>query len=269
MINPDLQRPKEAWNNGNAYDAYMGRWSRLVAPAFLGWLAVPSHSRWLDVGCGTGALTQSILQLMDPAAVTAIDHSPYYVAFAREQVRDDRVQFDQGDAQALPVESGAYDAAVSGLMLNFVPQPSVVLAEMVRATRTGGVVALYVWDYAGQMQFTRCFWDAATALNPAAQVLDQGRRFPICHPTALLEHFQRAGLTDVGTCALDVQTTFKDFDDYWLPMLGGQGAIPTYVSSLGEADHLALRERLSAMLPTAADGSISLNARAWAVRGIC
>jgi SAM-dependent methyltransferase len=260
-------RSGDAWASGDAYEPYVGRWSRVVARAFLSWLGVPPQSRWLDVGCGTGALTQTILQFTEPTAVKGIDRSPAYVAFAREQVRDDRVQFEVGDAQALPVASAGYDAVVSGLTLNFVPQPQVAVAEMVGATRLGGVVALYVWDYAGNMQFMRHFWDAALALNPAAQDLDEGRRFPICDPAVLKEHFQRAGLAGVDVRALDVPTVFKDFNDYWMPFLGGQGPAPSYLMSLAELDRLVLRERLRASLPFAADGSVPLVARAWALRG--
>lgn len=260
--------PTDAWASGNAYEPYVGRWSRVVAREFLRWLGVPPQSHWLDVGCGTGALTQTILQFANPAAVKGIDSSPAYAAFAHTHVRDDRVQFEVGDAQALPVESAVYDVVVSGLMLNFVPQPEVAVSEMVRATRLGGVVGVYVWDYAGEVQFMRHFWNAAVALNPAAFALDEGRRFPICHPEVLTEHFQRAGLVDVGVRALDVPTVFKDFDDYWTPFLGGQGPAPGYAMSLADADRITLREHLRASLPITADGSIPLIARAWAVRGM-
>jgi SAM-dependent methyltransferase len=267
-MNGDNAQTRDAWASGDAYEPYVGRWSRVVAREFLTWLGVLPRSRWLDVGSGTGALTQTILQLTEPASVQGIDRSPAYVAFAREQVCDDRVRFEVGNAHALPVESGGYDAVVSGLMLNFVPQPEAAVAEMARATRMDGVVALYVWDYAGKMQFMRHFWDAAVALNPGARELDEGLRFPICQPDLLAEHFRLAGLAGVDARALDVATVFKDFDDYWRPFLGGQGPAPGYVMSLAEADRLALREHLRASLPIAADGSIPLIARAWAVRGV-
>ncbi len=258
------RRPVDAWASGAAYEPYVGRWSRLVAREFLAWLAMPPGSRWLDVGCGTGALSQTILQVASPAAVTGVDPSEAYIAHARDQVRDARVRFEVGDARALPVATGAYDAVVSGLVLNFVPEPARVVAEMARAARPGGVVAAYVWDYAGEMQLMRHFWDAAVALDPAARALDEGARFPLCRPEPLAALFRGAGLQDVEVQAIDVPTVFRDFDDYWLPFLGGQGPAPGYARSLDEERRAALRERIRAGLPFAPDGSIHLIARAWA-----
>lgn len=260
--------PKEVWASGEVYEPYVGRWSRPVAREFISWLAVPAGSRWLDVGCGTGALSETILQLAAPQAVTGIDSAPGYIAFAREKINDPRVTFQSGDAQALPVETAAYDAAVSGLVLNFVPQPERMAAEMARAVRPGGRVAVYVWDYAGGMQLMRHFWNAAAALDPAAVELDEGRRFPICNPGPLGDLFRNAGLSAVEVRPFDVWTTFKDFDDYWQPFLGGQAPAPRYAMSLNAADREELRQRLVAALPFALDGSIPLAARAWAVRGI-
>lgn len=260
-------RQKEVWASGGSYEPYVGRWSRLVAREFLAWLSAPPQSRWLDVGSGTGALSQAILQTSAPASVKGIDRSNGYVAYAREQVRDDRANFEVGDAQSLPVETGDYDAVVSGLVLNFVPQPERAVAEMARAVRPSGVIALYVWDYAGRMQFMRHFWNVAAALDPVAAELDEGRRFPICNPERLAELFRDAGLRSVETRAIDVPTDFRDFDDYWSPFLGGQGPAPSYAMSLNEERRTALRERIRASLPFALDGSIPLVARAWAVRG--
>ena len=257
----------EAWLGGAAYEPFMGRWSRLVAREFIAWLAVPPGGRWLEVGSGPGALTQTILAQAAPQTVRGVDQSDDYVAFARDQVRDARASFEVGEAQALPMPSAAYEAVVSGLVLNFVPKPSRMAAEMARAARPGGSVALYVWDYAGQMQMLRHFWDAAAGLDPAAAQLDEGRRFPICQPERLAELWQAAGLQSVDVRAFDVPTNFRDFDDFWQPFLSGQAPAPRYARSLGEAQRAALRERLRAALPTGLDGAIRLVARAWAVRG--
>jgi SAM-dependent methyltransferase len=265
--NPPAPHPRDTWADGAAYEPYVGRWSHLVAQEFLAWLAVPPGSRWLDIGCGTGALSQTILQSADPAGVQGIDRAAGFVEFARDQIRDPRVRFDVGDACALLAESAAYDAVVSGLMLNFVPQPHHAVSEMARAACGGGVVAAYVWDYAGKMQLMRHFWNAASALDPAAAGLDEGRRFPICKPEPLRELFQAAGLQEVAVRAIDIATDFQDFDDYWSPFLGGQGPAPSYAMSLSEERRAALRERLRTSLPLALDGSIPLVARAWAVRG--
>jgi SAM-dependent methyltransferase len=259
---------RESWDRGAGYEPYVGRWSRLVARELLTWLAVEPGRRWLEVGCGTGALTGMIVALTSPAQVDAVDASPGYAAYARAQVPDPRVRFEVADARALPVRAGAYDVIVSGLVLNFVDEPARAVAEMVRAARPGGTVAAYVWDYAGGMELMRRFWDAAVALDPAAAPLDEGRRFPLCRPEPLAALFRGAGLADVETRPIDVPTVFRDFDDYWSPFLGGQGPAPGYALSLDEPRRVALRDRLRAGLAAAADGSIHLTARAWAVRGV-
>ncbi len=264
----DPSRAHDNWANGAAYEQYVGRWSRLVANEFLAWLDVPARSRWLDVGCGTGGLSQVILQTADPGSVKGIDRSLGYIALAQAAIQDRRAAFDTGDAQALPVEKGSYEAVVSGLMLNFLPQPERGAAEMARAAAPGGCVAAYVWDYAGKMQFMRHFWNAAAALDPRAHHLDEGRRFPLCQPEPLKQAFLAAGLREVDVRTIDVPTDFRDFDDYWSPFLGGEGPAPGYVKSLSEERRAALRERLRSALPFALDGSIPLVARAWAVRGV-
>lgn len=259
---------EDRWSAGAAYEPYVGRWSRLVAREFLDWLAVPAGARWLDVGCGTGALTETILRRAAPAQILAVDPAQPFLDFARTRLDDPRVSFRPGSAQALPAEDDAFDAAVSGLVLNFVADPAKAVLEMTRAVRPGGIVAVYVWDYAGEMQLMRRFWDAATALDPAARELDEGRRFPLCHPDPLLSLFGAAGLSATAIRAIDVPTVFRDFDDYWTPFLGGQGPAPGYCLSLAESERATLREALRAMLPVDADGTIPLSARAFAVRGV-
>jgi SAM-dependent methyltransferase len=200
--------------------------------------------------------------------VLGIDSSEGYIEFAREQIQDTRIDFRFGDAQAFPVESAAYDAVVSGLVLNFVPQPKQALSEMIRAVRIGGTVAAFVWDYSSQMQLMRYFWDAAVALDGAVFALDEGRRFPLCQPESLRQLFQTAHLGKVEVRSIDVATTFSDFDDYWIPFLGGQGPAPSYTMSLSEERRVALQKHIRLTLPIAPDGSIHLMARAWAVRGV-
>jgi SAM-dependent methyltransferase len=263
----DATRP-HVWGNTEAYEAYMGRWSRPAADAFLMWLAPAPGLRWLDVGCGTGALTQAILATANPREVLGVDPSADFIASATAQITDVRVRFEIGDARALPVPNDAYDGVVAGLALNFVPDPAAAIIEMVRAAQLGGTVGAYVWDYAGEMQLVRSFWQAAIALDPAAAAHDQGRQFPICQPEPLTRCFRQAGLQDVDVHAIVVPTRFRDFDDYWWPhLLGGSGVAQRYVASLGEPQRTALRDQLQTSLPIAADGSIPLSARAWAVQG--
>jgi SAM-dependent methyltransferase len=166
------------------------------------------------------------------------------------------------------VELGIFDAIVSGLVLNFIPQPEQALAGMMRVARKGGVVGAYVWDYAEGMQMMRHFWDAAVALDPKVSEIDEVRRFPHSRPEPLKELFQGAGFHQVEVRPIEVPTVFRDFDDYWLPFLGGQGPAPSYLMSLNDERRAVLREKVRAELPISADGSIPLLARAWAVRAV-
>ena len=259
--------PAEVWENAESLERYVGRWSRLVAREFVAWLQVPPGSRWLDVGCGSGALTETVLADAGPESIEGVDTSEAFVAYAASRVTDPRASFAVADAQALDRPDAAYDAVASSLVLNFLPDPARGAAEMRRVARSGGVVAGYVWDYAGEMQLMRRFWDAAAELDPAAADIEEGRRMAGCNPADLEALFSGAGLEEVATRAIDVPTVFADFDDYWSPFEGGQGPAPGYCVSLPPDRRAALRERLRETLPAAADGSISLVARAWAVRG--
>jgi SAM-dependent methyltransferase len=258
---------KDVWAAGNLYEPYVGRWSRLVAEEMLDWLKVPEGKAWLDVGCGTGALTEIILRDAGPSSVIGIDPSPAFVAYARDHVQASVASFDVGDAESLPAGSAEFDVAVSGLVINFVPTPRRAVDEMARVVRPGGTVAAYVWDYTGKMELMRYFWDAAVSLDPAAFELDEGRRFPICNPDSLANLFAEAKLRAVEVRSIDVPTRFVDFHDYWSPFLGGQAPAPAYAMSLSEDKRGALRERIRGSLPISPDGTISLVARAWAVRG--
>jgi len=267
----------DVWAAGDAYEPYVGRWSRLVAQQFISWLNVKHGRDWLDVGCGTGALTQAILDLARPKSVLGVDPSQGFLDYAQKRVKvhdvsfrlavKPTVNFKVADARSLPVADRSVDAVVSGLVLNFVPEPEVAVAEMVRAARKGGTVAIYVWDYAGKMDVIRHFWDAATLLDDAAVDQDEGRRFPLCNPAPLKELFTAAGLKDVDVRSIDVPAQFRDFDDYWTPFLGGQGPAPSYVATIDESRRETLRYAIEESLPIRRDGSIRMTARAWAVKG--
>jgi ubiquinone/menaquinone biosynthesis C-methylase UbiE len=253
------------WQSGAGYEGYVGRWSRLVASEFIDRLAVPSGSRWVDVGCGTGAVTETILARAAPASVVGVDPSEAFVAYARERVTDPRATFSIGDGAALPLADDVADASVSGLVLNFVLDPVAMLGEMRRVTRWGGRVGVYVWDYAEGMAIMRHFWDAAIEQDPAVRDKAESLQFEICRPEPLSEAFTKAGLQDVDVQPIDVPTVFRDFDDYWQPFLMATAPAPRHAMSLSEADREDLRRRLQARLPADRDGSIHLVARAWAV----
>jgi SAM-dependent methyltransferase len=258
--------PADVWAVGRAYEPYIGRWSRLVAAEFVAGLEVAYGAAWLDLGCGTGALSQAVLEAAEPALVVGADPSAGFLAHARARL-DGRARFVAADARRLPVGDARFEVVVSGLVLNFVPDPALAAREMTRVARPGGRVAAYVWDYAGRMELIRHFWDAAAALDPAAAELDEGRRFGLCQPEPLGRLFRDAGLADVGVRPIEVATRFRNFGDYWDPFLGGQGPAPGYAMSLDEDARAALREELRGRLPVAGDGSIPLVARAWTVAG--
>ncbi len=258
--------PREHWDAGDAYDRFMGRWSRLVARQFVAWLDQPPGADWLDVGAGTGNLLHAISEAARPRSLAGVDPSAGFLATAADRLppaTDLRV----GDAGRLEFADASFDATVSGLVLNFVPDASAAIVEMRRVTRPGGTVGGYVWDYRDGMGFLRHFWDAVVELDPAAADLDEGPRFPICRRDGLTDALAAAGLTDLAGSALQIPTTFHDFDDLWEPFLGGQGPGPAYVVALDAERRAALREHLRARVPVEPDGSIRLTARAWAARG--
>ncbi len=255
------------WGASDAYEQWMGRWSRKVAPLFLDWIDVPRAADWIDVGCGTGALTAAVLDRCEPSRVVGIDSSAGFLDAARHQVSDPRASFRPGDAQAIPEADHQFDAAVSGLVLNFVPDKEAMIRDMVRVVRPSGTVALYVWDYAGHMQVMRYFFDAANALDPRAREFDDGVQAPVCRPGPLAALFAKAGLAEVTVQAIDIPAAFASFDDYWAPFLGGTGSAPKYCMSLSEKARADLRDVVRGRLPVGPDGEILLAIRAWAVRG--
>jgi SAM-dependent methyltransferase len=257
--------PVDAWRSGGPYDRYMGRWSRQLAPRFVQWLQPAREQRWLDLGCGTGALCAAVVEHASPRALTGVDPSAGFLETARQRLPDN-VVLRQGSADAIPLDDAAVDLAVSGLVLNFVPDALAALREMARVTARGGTVALYVWDYAQRMEMIRRYWDAAALFEASAAQQHQSERFPLCEPQALAAALANAGLGDVQGAALEITMRFADFDDYWQPFLGGQGPAPAHAMRLDEATRERVRKRLLDTLPRQPDGSIELPARAWAAR---
>jgi SAM-dependent methyltransferase len=247
------------WDAGDAYERYVGRWSRPVAVEFLRWLDVPPGRTWLDVGCGTGALTETVLAHAQPASITGIDPSSGFLDLARQRVKG--ATFEVGNAVDLGERQ--VDVVVSGLVLTFVPDVPRAIAEF---ARVGSYVGAYLWDYTSGMQMMRLFWDAAKDVDPAAAAQDEGLRFgDVSDPDPLRTYWKGAGLRDVEVTGIVVPTVFRDFADFWEPFEGGTGAAPAYAATLPVEQRDAIRDLLRSRLPQ--EGPIELTARAWAVRG--
>jgi len=259
----------DAWQAGDSYDIYMGRWSRQIAPLFLKWLNPDEGLHWLEVGCGTGALTAAIMDQCRPGSLIAIDPSEGFIRKARVNVPDPRVEFRVGDAQALSLPAASRDAAASALVLNFVADREAAIGEMKRVVRPGGLVGFYVWDYPnGGIEFMRRFWTAAVALDPNARDLTEDRRFPFCTSEGLIALARKGGLHAAECISIEVPTVFKDFEDLWRPFTLGAGPAPGYCASLEPDARERLRAKLEQTVSPEPDGSIRMKARAWAVKAV-
>ena len=247
----------------------MGRWSRQLAPRLVTWLGVPDGVHWMDVGCGTGALTAAICNLAHPTSVVGCDPSQSFIEYAQSHCNDSRASFVVAGVGNLPPRPAGYGSIASLFALNFFPDAEAAIREMRSLASPAGIVSACVWDYGEKMEFLRYFWDAAIARDPAAQTFDEGRRFLLCHPDALVNLFRSSGLADVRCEGIEIPTVFESFDDYWRPFLGGTGPAPSYVASLHTNDRLTLARELEHSLPHSSTGAIALTARAWAVRGSC
>lgn len=261
-------RDDSIFSGPEAYERFMGRWSRDLARLLVRFAAVRDGDAILDVGAGTGSIAAAVASMAPASRLDGVDPTPAYVAFARARHGNSRVRFSVGDARHLPFGRGAFDCTLSALALNFVPDASLAAAEMTRVTRPGGTVAAAVWDYGEGMAMLRVFWDAAIAVRPHDDGKDE-RHMPLCSRGALTALWQRLRLQQIGEDALTIRTRFSSFDDYWTPFLDGQGPAGQYVARLGADDRGAVRTRLrQALLGNGPDRPFEMTARAWAVRGI-
>ena len=256
-----------AFAQSHAYEPFMGRWSRLLAAPFVEFAGVQDGESILDVGSGTGALAVAVLEARPKAHVVGVDPSPDYVAAARGRAPRRGARFLVGDARHLDFSDATFDRALSLLALNFVPDPAAALAEQIRVTRPGGLIAAAVWDYGGGMQMLRAFWDAVVAGDPAAAPRDE-RHMPLCRHSELSALWLSQGMLAVGERPITIDQRFASFDDYWQPFEGGQGPAGAYVAGLAPTARAALRDRVRArLLGDDGDGPFALQARAWAVKG--
>jgi ubiquinone/menaquinone biosynthesis C-methylase UbiE len=262
---------KPTYKEGQAYERWMGRWSRLTGRQFLDWLQIPPRQRWLDVGCGTGALTEAILSGCDPELVVAFDSSEQQLAYARSRIDDKRLAFRIGDAISIDAKRNSFDVAASALVLNFIPDQRKAMTEMIKVVRPGGVVAVYVWDFAGRRNITQHLSDAIAAVAPdAGRTARTAQQAETTKPEALAQLFRAVGLETIETTSLDIVAEFEDFDDYWISntsLISPVSLIGTAGGSLSTTEIKALKQKLREYLPADGNGKISFAARAWAARG--
>ena len=266
---PSAPGPGYRATDGAAYERFLGRWTARLADAFCDFARLPPTGRALDVGCGTGSLALAMAaRRKDPVA--AIDLAEPYVAFARGRAGAERIAFEIGDVRRLPFADGSFAGALAQLVLNFVGDPRAVAAEMRRVTRPGGVLGAAVWDFRGGLVYQRLFWDTAAGIDPgAAPARDRLFSHPLAEPDGLAELWRGAGLAEVETGSLTIRMEYLSFDDYWDPLLLGQGPVGTYVQGLTPELKGMVKERVrGAYLSGSPDGPRSLTATAWAVRGI-
>jgi SAM-dependent methyltransferase len=260
-------RQDPVFSEARAYERFMGRWSRGLAPHFVRFGGVRDGDTVLDVGSGTGALAAAIAKKAPSSRIVGIDPSAPYVALARSQHGSALVQFEVGDAQRMRFDAAMFDRTLSLLVVNFIPDTRKALREMKRVTKSKGTVAAAVWDYGEGMEMLRVFWDEAVALVPANAAKDE-RNMPLCRRGELTALWREEGLHDVVEEALTIETRFESFDDFWTPFLEKQGPAGAYAASLPAGDREALRLRLrQRLLGDGPDKPLVMHARAWAVRG--
>jgi SAM-dependent methyltransferase len=249
--------------SADSYDRYMGRYSRVLAPLLAEFARVQPGQVVLDVGCGPGALTAELARRIGAEHVAAVDPSPEFVLACATRVAGADVR--DAPAEKVPWPDDSFDAVLSQLVVSFLRDASAGVREMRRVVRDGGSVTACTWDYGGEMQMLRTFWDAALALDPGAP--DEAKVMNYIDPGALRELWLRSNLRDIETAALTVHAQYAAFEDYWEPFLTGTGPAGAYCVSLDPGHRAALRDECFGRLGTPA-GSFTLTARAWAVRGL-
>ena len=249
------------------YERFMGRWSRLLAPAYIAFAGVKNGDRVLDVGTGTGSLAAAVEASMPASEIVGVDPSEGFIAYAQKNTKSTRVHFEVGDAQVLKFNDASFDDALALLVMNFVPDHNKAIAEMRRVTRPQGIVSACVWDYDAGMQMLRFFWDEAVAFDPSIEPKDE-RHMKLSHQGQLDDLWRKAGLLNIKEEPLVIDQVYSSFNDYWEPFTKGAGPGGAYVVSLSDDRRQQLEARMrKRLLGDLQDGPFTLRARAWCVRG--
>ena len=250
------------FNDGESYERRTGRWSRLVGHAFLEWLAVPNGARWIDVGCGTGAFTEAVIERCDPAAVSAMDPSEGQLAYARSRPAAKLAEFRVGDALALPYPDRNFDAATMALVISFVPDPLKAIMEMKRVVKSGGTVGAYMWDFAGGGLPVEPMHRALKSMGVAVSIpgLDVAGR------DRMQALFEKAGLQSVETRVIRIPVGYADADEFWEQFRVPEGPLGLAMRKMSLSDIEKLKVRVRDFLPAGPDGRIAYEAFANAVK---
>lgn len=257
----------EKWDNTSGYEMYVGRWSKLISQDFVDWLSPQSKLKWLEIGCGTGALTKVIIEKCSPAYLLAIDNSDHYLVKAMENVFSNNVTFLNADLSSYPLNEEFHNVT-SGLVLNFVPRIEELLRCTMNNLKCGGQMSSFVWDYGGHYQPMRHFWEAAKEITSSAEAFDAGGKFNICTKENLIQLFRRLDLSDIQFTTMERIATFHNFNDYWLPIASAQGSVTEFMSTLTDAGKDTLKESIKRRLPISSNGEIKLIISALAVKGL-
>jgi SAM-dependent methyltransferase len=252
------------FDDGNAYERMMGRWSRLVGEKFLDWIAPPKHLNWIDVGCGNGAFTEVLIERCAPAAVTGVDPSEGQLTFARARPGTKLAQFRVADAQSLPFPDNSFDAASMALVITFIPDAQKAANEMARVVKPGGVIATYMWDFDNRGIPHAPIGVAMKSLGmvlPNPPYRDNSRR------DRMQVIWERAGLTAVATDVIQIDVGYDSFDDFWQSSTVPVGPSGKAIADLTQQERERLKARLREQLRTASDGRIAYQSSANAVKG--
>ena len=266
-----MMKTDTSWSNKKLYEEFMGKWSLKIAKKFIDWLKENysiRNKKWLDVGCGTGALTFEIAKSTQPISVLGIDPSMEYLPINPSQYVNDKIKFNVGFGDNLSISLSDYDFVVSALALNFMSDKQASILEMLRILKPNGIIALYVWDYAEKMEFLRYFWNGVVDMDPDASKFDEGQLFPICNIEALTNLFSSCNVNNVITNEIEIKTRFNNFNEYWYPFLGGQGPAGKYLQTIDNDKRNKIRDHIKEIIPISKDGSINLIAKAFAISGV-